>query len=461
MALYMFAFMITSVVEQAFFVYKTCRVNHNYTEEICVNINQANYTDIKKEVQITVSTFYQWNNIAAHVFPIFLAMFLGSWSDRRGRKFPLLMGLCGKLIYSIMIIVNATNHSWPIQYVLYTATIPCALTGADLAIFASCFAYVSDVSTVDKRTLRVAILEVCYLVTIPTGVALGSFLFNNVLNASYAYMFTVNASLLIVALIYSLIMLKWQTTEKQRSLREVGFFGFFPDFFDRTHVVESIRVLVKKREGYGRVFLFIFLGMMTLYTFQRDEKPFLYLYTQLKFHWGVTDYSYFKTFQSSAYCIVTLIGIPLMNRVLKWKDTVIIFIGSTAHGLARIVYLLAEVPPLFYFGSLISSVGPVTAPVIRSMVSKNVPITERGKMFALLSVCDNATPFISSVLYTQTYNATIGEFGGIFVLTLATQCGVFLLAIVIHMLSSGISTTSSLEEKRDALIEEATQEKRS
>lgn len=102
----------------------------------------------------------------------------------------------------------------------------------------------------------------------------------------------------------------------------MGFFGFFPDFFDRTHVVESIRVLVKKREGYGRVFLFIFLGMMTLYTFQRDEKPFLYLYTQLKFHWGVTDYSYFKTFQSSAYCIVTLIGIPLMNRVLKWKDTV-------------------------------------------------------------------------------------------------------------------------------------------
>lgn len=54
MALYMFAFMITSVVEQAFFVYKTCRVNHNYTEEICVNINQANYTDIKKEVQVGI-----------------------------------------------------------------------------------------------------------------------------------------------------------------------------------------------------------------------------------------------------------------------------------------------------------------------------------------------------------------------------------------------------------------------
>jgi hypothetical protein len=44
----------------------------------------------------------------------------------------------------------------------------------DVAIFASAFAYISDVSSVKDRTLRITILDVCYLSTMPTGVALGN-----------------------------------------------------------------------------------------------------------------------------------------------------------------------------------------------------------------------------------------------------------------------------------------------
>lgn len=66
-------------------------------------------------------------------------------------------------------------ESWPLNAVIYTATIPGALTGADVAIFASAFAYISDVSSVEHRTLRVTILDVCYLTTFPLGIALGKF----------------------------------------------------------------------------------------------------------------------------------------------------------------------------------------------------------------------------------------------------------------------------------------------
>lgn len=50
MFLYMFAFQLTSVIEQAFFVRKACIANHNYSADICDNI--SNYDDIKKEVQV-------------------------------------------------------------------------------------------------------------------------------------------------------------------------------------------------------------------------------------------------------------------------------------------------------------------------------------------------------------------------------------------------------------------------
>lgn len=62
--------------------------------------------------------------------------------------------------------------------------------------------------------------------------------------------------------------------------------------------------------------------MMALYTFQRDEKPLMYLYTQLKLNWDTAIYSNYRTFQSSAYVIMMLTGIPLMSRVFGWPDTV-------------------------------------------------------------------------------------------------------------------------------------------
>ena len=84
------------------------------------------------------------------------------------------MGMFGKFIYSTMIVVNTLQPSWPVEYIIYTATIPSAFTGADVAIFASAFAYISDVTSVKDRTIRITILDVCYLSTMPTGIALGN-----------------------------------------------------------------------------------------------------------------------------------------------------------------------------------------------------------------------------------------------------------------------------------------------
>lgn len=51
MWLYMMAYMTTSVVEQAFFVYKSCRVNHGFSEDICRNISQND--TVKNIVQVS------------------------------------------------------------------------------------------------------------------------------------------------------------------------------------------------------------------------------------------------------------------------------------------------------------------------------------------------------------------------------------------------------------------------
>lgn len=186
-----------------------------------------------------------------------------------------------------------------------------------------------------------------------------------------------------------------------------------------------------RRSMHRRLYLWIFLAAMLFYTFQRDERQYTFLYTQYKFKWDTEQFSNFKVFQSTSYILFLFGGVPIMTKYFKWQDTTIAMIGAINFALARVFYALAEVPWIFYVGAFISCVGPVGAPMIRSMTSKVVPSNERGKVFAALAVCDNSVPLISGVLYTQVYKLTIDTFPGIFWLTAFTQIILFNLMLYV------------------------------
>ncbi|CAH0703604.1 unnamed protein product [Spodoptera exigua] len=433
MFLYMMAYMITNVIEQTFYVFQACTVNHGYSPEICYNI--SSYSDINKEVQLTVSTFHQWNGVAGHVVPLLLAFFLGSYSDKRGRKVILLAGLLGKLYFSAMITLN-TAKAWPVEYVIYTAALPSALTGADLAIFAGCFAYIADVSSLKNRTLRVGILDVVYLSTMPTGVAIGNLLWNKVVNRSFTIMFAINTSLMVLATLYCIIFLKWQTRPEQKSLAEAGVKNPVTDFFDVKNIVQTVSILTQRRPNNRRLFLWFLLISMAFYTFQRDERSVMYLYTIKVFQWDTTSFSNFRTYLSTLYVIAMLFGIPLMTKVLRWRDTVIVMLGASAHICGHLVYAHAKVDKLWYLGATFAAFGPCVAPLIRSMTSKVLPASERGVAYAFLSVMENAVAMFASIIYSQLYKATLDtEFvNSIFYLTISTQVVVFSLTFIMELM---------------------------
>ncbi|KAG8234367.1 hypothetical protein J437_LFUL014986, partial [Ladona fulva] len=388
MFLYMFAFSVTQVVEQALFVDKACAVDLKIARNICDHLERAEYESLKVDVQSLVSEFYQYNNIAGNGATVLLALVLGSWSDLVGRKAPLLLGLAGKLYYSFMVVINSAEWAgidWPLYTIIYSATLPSAITGADVAIFMGCFSYLSDITTPKDRTWRVAILEAVYLLTMPTGIALGAYLFS-LLNRSFAALFAMNAGMLLAAIIYSFIFLDWKTARTDQKLEAVtvkqveeepkGLLmqsgdgigenapkveseechkkklnppsnqGCFRKLFDWHHVLDLWRTVIRYRTGNRRAVLLTVFLAMALYTFQR----------------------------------ATLIGLPLLSRKLRLRDTIIAAIGAVCSSSARLTFGLAQIPEIFYLGAVLASCGPLIQPVLRSMTSKLVPSSERGTL---------------------------------------------------------------------------------
>lgn len=136
-----------------------------------------------------------------------LAIFIGEWSDKYGRKIPLIVGLLGKLYYYVAVVVISTLEL-PLEYILYGAIIPASLTGSDIAVLISIYAYTSDVTQKNDKTLRFALLEACTITAMALGVFSSTLYFTFFPNSYYSSVFGINCILLMIAICYSCLNLK-------------------------------------------------------------------------------------------------------------------------------------------------------------------------------------------------------------------------------------------------------------
>lgn len=99
----------------------------------------------------------------------------------------------------------------------------------------------------------------------------GNLLWNKVVNQSYTAMFAINTSLMVIATLYTVIFLKWQTRPEQQTMQQAGIRNPIRDFFDVNNIIQTITTLTKKRPNNRTLFLWFLLISMAFYTFQRGK----------------------------------------------------------------------------------------------------------------------------------------------------------------------------------------------
>ena len=100
--------------------------------------------------------------------PTIFALFLGPWSDQCGRKFLLIMPLFGFALYNIWFLINVKfYYSFAAEF-LMAESIQFVFGGFQ-CIFLGFYSYISDISTEDNRTVRIAIVDFFYFVGFSMG----------------------------------------------------------------------------------------------------------------------------------------------------------------------------------------------------------------------------------------------------------------------------------------------------
>lgn len=78
-----------SLTSQNLFLETACRVNLQFSDEVCQalkNRNAENFTEEETQVQLVVAGMQNWRIIIQTVVPTLMVFFWGSWSDRHGKR---------------------------------------------------------------------------------------------------------------------------------------------------------------------------------------------------------------------------------------------------------------------------------------------------------------------------------------------------------------------------------------
>lgn len=447
MFVYTFSYMFINLTEYDFFIQRACLQNLNYNKTICDNLYQ--FETEQKNVQIEIANFLKYKNILDKFLPIFMSYYYADHSDGINRIFLIVIGFTGKCCFSFVMWIVIMIDEAHLNY-SYLSTIPLILTGGDILITSSIYSVLKDTTKPKKLKFKVSVLQASYFAAMPFGSYIGKYLLYTVLKKhenKYCMMYLAYTSILVVCFVYTFLLYVYKTEsnkyldeEVKKSLEEnKSSSEEFKNSNEETTKSKTLKNtlldpfnIYKGFKNIDNIVIKLLFIATMLYSFQKDEKAYLYLYSKKNFKWTGSEFSDFKIVQYILMFITMVIGLPLLNKYYKINESVVIFISTISGILGKLLYYFSFEFYFLYIGLLVGCLNPCTTCMIKSLISrlstKNVSV-----IFVLLNSFDILVMSFSNIVYSYIYEITIDyRFSGIFLLSALSQFLLLLLNIPIY-----------------------------
>jgi len=291
------------------------------------------------------------------------------------------------------------------------------LFGGYTTLMLGTYSYLAATTSIQSRTSRIALLHVLSSAGFTSGYFLSPYVYQS---WGFYGTFGTTIVLLIVSILSVLLFIKEPQVEdeNQRSLSE--------------NPLESIQKaaasILKRRPGNGRRVILLLLLIMLLLVATMSGGGGGYLFTRKMFHWEEMIYTEVGTAVTILSTASNLFLLPFLSYTLEIPDSIIGLMATMSYFSELVVTALAQSGTGYIFGKVKTSVimlslynflakclglmGGQSSMTIRSLLSKIVPKSDLGKVYAMLGCLENIVPLLFSPVLTYTYNSTLDTFPG-------------------------------------------------
>ncbi|KAL4714998.1 hypothetical protein ACJJTC_003149 [Scirpophaga incertulas] len=391
---------------------KACRVDLNYSEEVCTKVVAGDASDNDTLSALVgastlVAEMNAWKDPLQTGIPAIFILFIGAWSDRTGnRKALLLIPIIGEILSMIGLILGTYYFLecplWAMGLMqafssTFTGGLPVALMGS--------YSYIADVTTPESRTLRIGIVGVIVTLGIPLGTAISGVLTTAV---GYYGIFGIAIILYVIGFIHTLYRV-----HDVRSTKIEGTFWYkLGQFVHPRNVWDTMSLLFLSRGRMLAQILLVIWAHIVIMGPVHGEGAILYLYTLNRYNMDIVDLSLFTTYFLLVGLAGTTIAVTVFSKWFKWHDSILGIIATTSKVFSSLLYALAPTRDWFFVGPILDIFGNSGGTAIRSLGTKVVDQDKVGKMCSLIGFVDAILPTVYTPLYSKLYANTLSTFPG-------------------------------------------------
>ncbi|KFM74722.1 Proton-coupled folate transporter, partial [Stegodyphus mimosarum] len=249
MFLFMFSFILNSTCLTNMIMDKGCLFYLNYSKEICSNLSY--YKDERDSVEILANNYNLYLDLLAPVGAT-VVIFLAPWSDKHGRKPPLILALFGFFLSDVGIILCTIYFDSALEYIILSS-LATQLTGGFIAVMTVIYSHSSEVSSAASRSQKYTCLQIAFGIAVTLGALAGGQLYRYY---GYTVVYLTMASGHLMAILWVMVFVP----ETAGLDSNVSFWYKMRDLCSSQNFTSGFKSTLKHRENNGRTRLWFLLS---------------------------------------------------------------------------------------------------------------------------------------------------------------------------------------------------------
>lgn len=409
-------FLLTPAYQQLI-LFKVCSELYYENRDICADLqnHQAESTAVQSKASYIMLIYMSVTSFLS-VIP---AIFLGSWSDRAGRK----VGMCLPSIFSAvgggLFIAVAVVPEIGAYWTIVNAAI-IGISGSHVAVFLSVFSYLADISDGAALTTRISIAEAMVYLGGTAGFLLGGTLLQYY---SFTHAFGVFCGCHILSVIY---VICWLKDSKHQQDQEKMLQGVDEGILEETNSLslsmyakETLSCIVKKRPAQDRLKLYLLVLCTFLINLGNtgEQSLTLMFVTYPPRSFSSAQYGEFTAIRMLLTGFFLLSVFPLLLRYIG-EMTLAKFSTLIRTG-AFFLMAFSTNTWMVFLVAVVNAGGGFPPTVIRSVCSRIVGPNEQGSMFSFLASVETLCIMIGAAIFNGLYPATLTSFPGMSFIVMA------------------------------------------
>ncbi|XP_065210759.1 lysosomal proton-coupled steroid conjugate and bile acid symporter SLC46A3-like [Planococcus citri] len=399
-------FQITTVMSNQLYVnlylQRACRFNATREPDLRTKC------DDEKGGQLFLTHVNSWRYTVSMTLMIIFTVFVSSWSDKAGRRRRPLILI--PLIGLVLVTINGAvfSHFWtlPTRIIPWVEIFLHGITGGRLTVIFSSQLYICDITNEKNRTTRLGVIHGINIIAIPIGSGIVGFMMRYL---GFTYSYLICTGLATIAVILAMLLMEDVSEPVENNMR-------FWDYLNPTRVVESFRIIFKRRAYSKRKIIILLLGIEALSLLPIiGESSVLYLYLRYRFQWNEKDYSLYSVYKMTLVFIGTMFCTSVLSKYYKIHDGVLGAFASVFNTIAAVFFIFACNTWQLYLAPVIDMFHGTGLTVVSAFVTKCLEKHETGHLMSVRCILQIVTPFCFPI-YNYVYRNTIDFFPSAFFL---------------------------------------------